>query len=47
MLGQVLLKVEKTSIKLFTENMTKGLYFSIVEKHLKEMETMEGKTLSW
>ena len=37
----------KTSIQLFTENMTKELYVSIMEKRLKEMETMGGKTLSW
>ena len=37
----------KTSIQLFTENITNELYFSIMEKHLKEMETMAGKTLSW
>ena len=37
----------KTSIQLFTENMTKELYVSIMEKLLKEMETMGGKTLSW
>ena len=36
----------KTSIQLFTENMTKELYVSIMEKHLKEIETMAGKTLS-
>ena len=33
----------KTSIQLFTENMTKELYVSIMEKHLKEMERMTGK----
>ena len=33
----------KTSIQLFTENMTKELYVSIMEKHLKEMERMAGK----
>ena len=37
----------KTNIQLFTENMTKELYVSIMEKRLKEMETMGGKTLSW
>ena len=37
----------KTSIQLFTGNMTKELYVSIMEKHLKEMETMAGKTFSW
>ena len=37
----------KTSIHHFTENMTKELYVSIMEKHLKEMERMAGKTLSW
>ena len=37
----------KTSIQHFTENMTKELYVSIMEKHLKEMERMAGKTLSW
>ena len=37
----------KTSIQLFTENMTKELYVSIMEKRLKEMETIGGKTLSW
>ena len=36
----------KASIQLFTENMTKELYVSIIEKRLKEMETMGGKTLS-
>ena len=36
----------KTSIQLFTENMTKELYVSIMEKRLKEMERMGGKTLS-
>ena len=40
-------KSGKTSIQLFTENMTKELYVSITEKHLKEMERMAGKTLSW
>ena len=39
-------KVGKTSIQLFTENMTKELYVSIMEKRLKEIETMGGKTLS-
>ena len=43
MLRQALVKVEKTSIRLFTENMTKELYVSIMEKHLKEIETMAGK----
>ena len=33
----------KTSIQLFTENMTKELYVSIMEIHLKEMERMAGK----
>ena len=28
----------KISIQLFTENMTKELYVSIMEKHLKEIE---------
>ena len=32
----------KTSIQLFTENMTKELYVNIMEKHLKEMERMAG-----
>ena len=35
----------KTSIQLFTENMTKELYVSIMEKHLKEMETMSWEKL--
>ena len=34
----------KTSIQLFTENMTKKLYVSIMEKHLKEMERMIVKS---
>ena len=33
----------KTSIQLFTDNMTKELYVSIMEKHLKEMKTMTVK----
>ena len=33
----------KTSIQLFTENITKELYVSIMDKHLKEMERMAGK----
>ena len=37
----------KASIQLFTGNMTKELYVSIMEKHLKEMETMARKTFSW
>ena len=37
----------KTSIQSLTENMTKEQYVSIMEKRLKEMETMAGKTLSW
>ena len=37
----------KTSIQHFTENMTKELYVSIMEKRLKKMETKGGKTLSW
>ena len=32
---KVSVKVGKTSIQLFTENMTKELYVSIMEKHLK------------
>ena len=36
-------KGRKTSIQLFAENMTKGLYVSIMEKHLKEMERIAGK----
>ena len=36
----------KTSIQSFTENMTKEQYVSIMEKRLKEMETMAGKTFS-
>ena len=36
----------KTSIQSFTENLTQELYVSIMEKRLKEMETMGGKTLS-
>ena len=36
-LGLVLVKVE-TSIILFTENMIKESFFSIMEKHMKEME---------
>ena len=47
MLGQVLVKVKKTSIQYFTENMIKEIYVSIMEKHLKEMETMARKTLNW
>ena len=39
-------KGRKTSIQLFAENMTKELFVSVIEKHLKEMETMTGKTLS-
>ena len=33
----------KTSIYLFSENMTKELYVKIMEKHLKEMEWIAGK----
>ena len=47
MFGQVLVKEEKQVFSFFTENMTKELYVSIMEKRLKEMETMGGKTLSW
>ena len=36
-------KNRKTSIQLFTENMIKELFISIMEKHLKEMEAMAGK----
>ena len=46
MLGQVSVKMEKTSNQLFTENMTKELYISLMEKHLKEMKRKAGKTLS-
>ena len=47
MLGQV--KVErKKSIQLFTENMTKKLFVSIMEKYLKEMEAKtENFELIW
>ena len=41
MLGQV--KVEKKSTQLFTENMTKELFVSIMEKHLEEMEAIAEK----
>ena len=41
-------KSAKASIQLIAENLTKGLLFvSIIEKHLKVMETMVRKTLSW
>ena len=36
-------KGRKTSIQLFAENMTKELFVSVIEKHLKEIETMTGK----
>ena len=36
----------KTSIQFFTENMTKELYVRIMEKYLKEIESMSGKFLS-
>ena len=36
----------KTSIYLFSENMTKELYVKIMEKHLKEMEWIAGKYLN-
>ena len=39
-------KSGKTSIQLFTENIAKELFVSIMKKHLKEVETMAGKTLS-
>ena len=42
-----LTKMGKTSIHHFTENMNKELFVSIMEKYLKEIETMVGKTLSW
>ena len=38
-----MVKVENTSIQLFTENMTKELHVSIMEKHLKETETIAVK----
>ena len=34
---------KKKSIQLFNENMTKELFVSIMDKHLKEMETMTRK----
>ena len=37
----------KTIIQLFTENITKELFVCIMEKRLKEMKTMAGKTLGW
>ena len=46
MFVQVLVKEEKQVFSFFTENMTKELYVSIIEKRLKEMKTMGGKTLS-
>ena len=46
MFGQVLVKIKKSNIQIFTENMIKGLFGSIMEKHLKEMEIMGRKTLS-
>ena len=42
MLGKVLVKVEKTSILHFTENIIKDLFIRIMEKILKEMETNAG-----
>ena len=33
----------KTSIQLFTNNMNKELFVSIIEKHYGEMETMAEK----
>ena len=33
----------KTSIHLFTKNMNKELFVSIIEKHFGEMETMAEK----
>ena len=43
MFGASQRKSIKKSIQLFTEIMTKELYVFIMEKHLKEMETMAGK----
>ena len=38
-------KNRKTSIQLFTENMIKELFISIMEKHLKEIKIIARKTL--
>ena len=40
-------KSGKRSIQIFTENMTKELYVSIMEKHWKKWKEWQGKTLSW